>query len=158
MEIRELDLETRNKIYSHTKSVLRKYQKGIVTGKLTADKFAKNILCDDYINNLLSEDLVNEEDFKSSYIEYINTLIDMQNENLAVSRKRKKEKKNIIPPSISQKVKLKNILQDEGYDLVIPIQYLNNNDMESIIKYIETGDIDLGNERIYNYIRKTNLS
>lgn len=158
MEIRELDLETRNKIYSHTKSVLRKYQKGIVTGKLTADKFAKNILCDDYINNLLSEDLVNEEDFKSSYIEYINTLIDMQNENLAASRKRKKEKKNIIPPSISQKVKLKNILQDEGYDLVIPIQYLNNNDMESIIKYIETGDIDLGNERIYNYIRKTNLS
>ena len=82
----------------------------------------------------------------------------MQNENLAASRKRKKEKKNIIPPSISQKVKLKNILQDEGYDLVIPIQYLNNNDMESIIKYIETGDIDLGNERIYNYIRKTNLS
>ena len=158
MEIRELDLETRNKIYSHTKSVLRKYQKGIETGKLTADKFAKNILCDDYINNLLSEDLVNEEDFKSSYIEYINTLIDMQNENLAASRKRKKEKKNIIPPSISQKVKLKNILQDEGYDLVIPIQYLNNNDMESIIKYIETGDIDLGNERIYNYIRKTNLS
>ena len=158
MEIRELDLETRNKIYSHTKSVLRKYQKGIVTGKLTADKFAKNILCDDYINNLLSEDLLNEEDFKSSYIEYINTLIDMQNENLAASRKRKKEKKNIIPPSISQKVKLKNILQDEGYDLVIPIQYLNNNDMESIIKYIETGDIDLGNERIYNYIRKTNLS
>ena len=41
MEIRELDLETRNKIYSHTKSILRKYQKGIVTGKLTADKFAK---------------------------------------------------------------------------------------------------------------------
>ena len=48
MEIKELDLETRNKIYSHTKSILRKYQKGIVTGKLTADKFAKSILCDDY--------------------------------------------------------------------------------------------------------------
>ena len=89
MEIRELDLETRNKIYSHTKSILRKYQKGIITGKLTADKFAKNILCDDYINHLLSEDLLNEEDFKSSYIEYINTLIDMQNENLSTCRKRK---------------------------------------------------------------------
>ena len=41
MEIKELDLETRNKIYSHTKSILRKYQKGIVTGKLTADKLLK---------------------------------------------------------------------------------------------------------------------
>ena len=158
MEIKELDLETRNKIYSHTKSILRKYQKVIVTGKLTADKFAKNILCDDYINHLLSEDLLNEEDFKSSYIDYINTLIHIQNENLATSRKRKKEKKKILPPNISQKLKLKKILQDEGYDLVIPIQYLNSNDMDSIIKYIETGDIDLGNERIYNYIQKTNLS
>lgn len=158
MEIRELDLETRNKIYSHTKSILRKYQKGIVTGKLTADKFAQNILCDDYINHLLSEDLLNEEDFKSSYIEYINTLIDMQNENLATCRKRKKEKKKVLPPSISQKLKLKNLLSDEGYDLIIPIQYLNGNDMDSIIKYIETGDIELGNERIYNYIRKTNLN
>lgn len=158
MEIKELDLETRHKIYSHTKSILRKYQKGIVTGKLTADKFAKNILCDDYINHLLSKDLLNEEDFKSSYVEYINTLINMQNENLAICRKRKKENKKILPPSISQKLKLKNLLEDKGYDLVIPMQYLNGNDMDSIIKYIETGDIELGNERIYNYIRKTNLS
>ena len=158
MEIKELDLETRNKIYSHTKSILRKYQKGIVTGKLTADKFAKNILCDDYINHLLSKDLLNEEDFKSSYVEYINTLINMQNENLAICRKRKKENQKILPPSISQKLKLKKLLEDKGYDLVIPIQYLNGNDMDSIIKYIETGDIELGNERIYNYIRKTNLS
>ncbi|WP_419725167.1 hypothetical protein [Terrisporobacter petrolearius] len=158
MEIRELDLETRNKIYSHTKSILRKYQKGIVTGKLTADKFAQNILCDDYINDILSEDLLNEEDFKSSYIEYINTLIDIQNENLATCRKRKKEKKKVSPPNISQKVKLKNLLLDEGFDLIIPMQYLNVNDMDNIIQYVETGDIELGNERIYNYIRKTNFS
>ena len=147
MEIKELDLETRNKIYSHTKSILRKYQKGIITGKLTADKFAKNILCDEYINELLSEDLLQEDDFISSYIEYINTLIHIQNENFALSRKRKKEK-----------IKLKNILQDNGYDLVIPIQYLNSNDMDSIISYIQTGDIELGSERIYNYIRKTNIN
>ena len=158
MEIKELDLETRNKIYSHTKSILRKYQKGIVTGKLTADKFAKSILCDDYINNILSEDLLQEEDFKSSYIDYINTLIHIQNENLATSRKRKKEKIKKMPPNVSQKLKLKNLLQDEGYDLVIPIQYLNSNDIDNIIKYIETGEIELGNERVYNYIRKTNLS
>ena len=158
MEIKELDLETRNKIYSHTKSILRKYQKGIITGKLTADKFAKNILCDEYINELLSDDLLQEEDFKSSYIDYINTLIHIQNENLASSRKRKKEKNKVPPANISQKIKLKNLLQNEGYDLIIPIQYLNSNDIESIFKYIETGEIELGNERIYNYIRKTNFS
>ena len=63
-----------------------------------------------------------------------------------------------MPPNVSQKLKLKNLLQDEGYDLVIPIQYLNSNDIDNIIKYIETGEIELGNERVYNYIRKTNLS
>lgn len=158
MEIKELDLETRNKIYSHTKSILRKYQKGIITGKLTADKFAQNILCDEYICNLLSQDLIHQEDFQASYIDYINTLINIQNENLSISRKSKKEKKKIDPPSISQKIKLKNILQDGGYELVIPIQYLNSNDMDSIIEYIETGNIDLGNERIYNYIQKNNFN
>ncbi|MBC6696128.1 hypothetical protein H9L25_05005 [Terrisporobacter mayombei] len=158
MEIKELDLETRNKIYSHTKSILRKYQKGIITGKLTADKFAQNILCDEYICNLLSQDLIHQEDFQTSYIDYINTLINIQNENLSISRKSKKEKKKIDPPSISQKIKLKNILQDGGYELVIPIQYLNSNDMDSIIEYIETGNIDLGNERIYNYIQKNNFN
>ena len=30
--------------------------------------------------------------------------------------------------------------------------------IKNIIKYIETGEIELGNERVYNYIRKTNLS
>ena len=102
--------------------------------------------------------MLQEEDFKSSYIDYINRLINIQNENLATSRKRKKEKIKTTPPNISQKLKLKNLLQDEGYDLVIPIQYLNSNDIDNIIKYIETGEIELGNERIYNYIRKTNLS
>lgn len=158
MEIRELDLETRNKIYGYTKSILRKYQKGIVTGKLTADKFAQNILSDENINSIISEDLLNEDDFKSSYIEYINTLINMQNENISTSNKRKKEKTKAEPPSISQKLKLQNLLQDEGFDLIMPIQYLNNSDLDNVIKYIETGDIELGYERIYNYIKKTNLS
>ena len=109
-------------------------------------------------NYELSEDLLQEDDFISSYIEYINTLIHIQNENFALSRKRKKEKIKSSPPSVSQKIKLKNILQDNGYDLVIPIQYLNSNDMDSIISYIQTGDIELGSERIYNYIRKTNIN
>lgn len=158
MEMRELDLETRNKIYSHTKNILRKYQKGIVTGKLTADKFASNILCDEFINEILSKDLIQQEEFKLSYINYINILINSQNKNLATSHKRKKEKKKAVHPDVSQKLKLKDLLQDEGYELIIPIQYLNNEDMESIIQYIQTGDIELGDERIYNYIQKTNLS
>lgn len=158
MEIKELDLDTRNKIYSHTKSVLRKYQKGIITGKLTADKFAQNILCDEYINTILSKELLEEDDFKTSYIEYINTLINIQNENLTNTRKRKKEKTNTAPAHVSQKIKLKSLLQEDGYNLVIPLQYLNSNDIDLIIKYIETGEIELGNERIYNYIKKSNLN
>ena len=44
MLVEQLDLETRSKLYNHTKKVLRKYQKGILSGKITADKFADNIL------------------------------------------------------------------------------------------------------------------
>ena len=79
-------------------------------------------------------------------------------DRLSVFPSAKKEKIKSTPPNVSQKLKLKNLLQDEGYDLVIPIQYLNSNDIDNIIKYIETGEIELGNERVYNYIRKTNLS
>ena len=43
MQIEELDLNTRNQIYNSTKKVIRKYQKGISSGKLTAEKFADNI-------------------------------------------------------------------------------------------------------------------
>ena len=54
MIIEDLDLETRSKIYNHTKKILRKYQKGIITGKLTADKFADNILSDTGIVSILN--------------------------------------------------------------------------------------------------------
>ncbi|HBH0860641.1 TPA: hypothetical protein KR680_002978, partial [Clostridioides difficile] len=55
MQIEQLDLETRNKIYCYTKKILRKYQKGITSGKLTADKFADNILSQDFISSILNE-------------------------------------------------------------------------------------------------------
>lgn len=150
MEIKNLDLETRSKIYGYTKKVLRKYQKGIITGKLTADKFAENILSSGFINNILDEKYTHDLEFKDSYISYINTLIDMQNDNL--SKNKKKNKLHNTKPNISQKIKLKHLLETSGYTLTMPIEYLNSNDLDNIIKYIETGSIDLGNERIYNYI------
>ena len=149
MTIENLDLETRSKIYSYTKKVLRKYQKGITTGKLTANQFAENILSDGSINNILDEKYTNEEEFKDSYINYINTLINIQNDSL--SKNKKLQTHNLLS-SISQKIKLKNLLNSTGYSLTIPIDYLNSNELDNVIKYIETGSIDLGNERIYNYV------
>lgn len=151
MTIENLDLETRSKIYSYTKKVLRKYQKGITTGKLTADKFAESILSDGSINNILDEKYTNEEEFKDSYINYINTLINIQNDSLSKNKNKKLQNHNLLS-SISQKIKLKNLLNSTGYSLTIPMDYLNSNELDNIIKYIETGSIDLGNERIYNYV------
>lgn len=155
MIIEDLDLETRSKIYSYTKKILRKYQKGIVTGKLTADKFADNILSNEDITTILNENIVNEQEFKISYINYIETLIQHQNETLNNSKKRKSSK-IITPakPNITQQLQLKNMLVETGYELSIPSQYLTTIDINNIIQYISTGEIELGNERIYNYVQK----
>ena len=64
MQMEQLDLETRSKIYNYTKKVLRKYQKGITSGKLTADKFVENIISNGYINDILDENILSENDFK----------------------------------------------------------------------------------------------
>lgn len=157
MQIEQLDLETRSKIYNYTKKILRKYQKGITTGKLTADKFVENIISDEYINDILDKNLLSENDFKQSYTSYINKLINIQKENLSKNKKRNinstQEKS-----SISQRIKLKNLLESSGYTLSIPIEYLNSCDVDCIIKYITTQSIDLGNERIYNYVHKSSLN
>lgn len=156
MQIEQLDLETRSKIYSYTKKVLRKYQKGIITGKLTADKFADNILSNGSIEDILSEDILKEDDFKSSYTDYIETLINIQNENLSKSKKKKAAPVN-VKPTIPQKIQLKNLLESTGYTLSIPYQYLTAVDVDNITKYITTGFIELGNERVFNYVQKGNL-
>lgn len=155
MQIDQLDLETRSKIYGYTKKVLRKYQKGIITGKLTADKFADNILSNSDIKEILDDEILDDEVFKISYTSYIDTLIKMQNANLSKS---KKSKHNLKPdkPTITQKIQLRNLLESTGYDLSIPYQYLTGLDVENITKYITTGFIDLGNERIYKYVQKLN--
>lgn len=153
MLIEQLDLETRSKIYGYTKKVLRKYQKGIVTGKLTADKFAENILSNEDITTILDKNIINELDFKNSYIKYIETLIKNQNENISNFKKNKNIKPD-IKSSITQQIKLKNLLIETGYELTIPSQYLSSSDINNLFKYISTGKIDLGNERIFNYIKK----
>lgn len=155
MIIEQLDLETRSKIYAHTKKTLRKYQKGITTGKLTSINFAENILSNDDMLDLIDETTLKDADFKDSYIKYIDKLIKNQNENL-----KKTNLKNFIQnnskPTISQRIELKNLLLETGYELAIPIQYLNSSDVIEISKFISTGTIDLGNEKIYNYVVKLN--
>ena len=157
MQIEKLDLETRSKIYNYTKKVLRKYQKGIITGKLTPDKFVENIISNGYINDILDENILSENEFKESYTYYIAKLIDIQNQSLSTS-KNKRFKSTPEKPSIPQRLKLKSLLESSGYTLSIPLEYLNSGDVDGIIQYITTNSIDLGNERIYNYVHKTSLN
>ncbi|TQQ84462.1 hypothetical protein EXD82_06560 [Peptacetobacter hominis] len=153
MLIEELSLETRSKIYTLTKKVLRKYQKGIISGKLTSEKFVNNILCDVQIHEVLSSDIIEEIDFIESYHRYVDKLISIQNESLLNGRKKNysgaKEKVDV-----SKVIKLRHLLDDTGYALSIPSQYLSARDIDNISKFITTGDIDLGNENIYNYVHK----
>ena len=157
MIIEELDLNTRNKIYNSTKKFIRKYQKGISSGKLTAEKFAENIYANKVLSNILDESIINQADFQNSYINYINTLMKNQNENFK-NYINSKYNKNATKSTVSLQIKLKKILKNSDYLLNIPIQYLNINDIEAIIKYIETGEIDIGNEKIYKYVHKTHFN
>lgn len=153
MLVEELNLETRCKIYTITKKVLRKYQKGIISGKLTSDKFVHNILCDNSIHQILPDEILEECDFINSYHRYVDKLICIQNDNL-IKSKNKYHKKISEKPDMSKVLKLKHLLNDTGYVLSIPCQYLTINDIDNISKYITTGNIDLGNENIYNYVYK----
>lgn len=157
MQIEELSLETRNKIYNSTKKILRKYQKGISSGKLTAEKFADNIFSNKILLNILDESIINQSDFQNSYINYIDALIQNQNENLK-NYINSKHNKNTVKSTVSLQILLKNILKNSDYSLNIPIQYLNKNDIEAIIKYIQTEKIDIGNEKIYKYVSKSKIT
>ncbi len=157
MQIEQLDLEIRSKIYNYTKKILRKYQKGITTGKLTADKFVENIISNGDINDILDQKLLSENDFKESYTSYIEKLINIQNENLSTIKKRN-IKSTPEKTIISQRLKLKNLLESSGYTLSIPLEYLNSCDVDCVMQYITTQSIDLGNERIYNYVHKSSLN
>ncbi len=153
MQIEELDLNTRNQIYNTTKRVIRKYQKGISSGKLTAEKFADNIFANKILLDILDESIINQAEFQNSYINYINSLMQNQNENFK-NYMESKYNKNTIKSTVSLQILLKNILKNSDCSLNIPIQYLNKKDIEAIIKYIQTDKIDIGNEKIYKYVNK----
>ena len=153
MQIEELDLNTRNQIYNTTKRVIRKYQKGISSGKLTAEKFADNIFANKILLDILDESIINQAEFQNSYINYINSLMQNQNENFK-NYMESKYNKNTIKSTVSLQILLKNILKNSDCSLNIPIQYLNKKDIEDIIKYIQTDQIDIGNEKIYKYVNK----
>lgn len=153
MLIEDLDLYTRNKIYNSTQKIIRKYQKGINSGKLTAEKFADNIFADQILSDILDENILKHPDFQNSYINYIDTLIKKQNENFN-DYLNSKHNKNTSKSITSIKIHLKNILKNNDYSLNIPIEYLNIKDIEAIIQYINTNKIDLGNEKIYKYVTK----
>ena len=109
MQIEELDLNTRNQIYNSTKKVIRKYQKGISSGKLTAEKFADNIFTNKILLDILDESIINQADFQNSYINYINSLMQKQNENFK-NYMDSKHNKTIIRSTVSLQILLKNIL------------------------------------------------
>ncbi len=153
MLIEDFDLCTRNKIYNSTQKIIRKYQKGINSGKLTAEKFADNIFADHILSDILEEDILKQPDFQNSYVNYIDTLIKKQNENFN-DYLNSKHNKNTSKSIASIKIQLKNILKNNDYSLNIPIEYLNIKDIEAIIQYINTNKIDLGNEKIYKYVTK----
>ena len=156
MDIESLDIQIRTQLYGYTKKVLRKYQKGIASGKLTANIFAENILEMENMKDWLNENVKNKEEFTKSYITYIDKLITNQNEFSFSPKSKSKSKATIsksTKPTVTQKLQLKNELEDSGYELTMPAQYLTSIEVDNIIKYIKTGKIDLGNERVYNYIK-----
>ena len=111
MQIEELDLNTRNQIYNTTKRVIRKYQKGISSGKLTAEKFADNIFANNILLDILDESVINQAEFQNSYINYINSLMQNQNENFK-NYMESKYNKNTIKSTVSLQILLKNILKN----------------------------------------------
>jgi len=153
MQFIHLSLQTRYNIYTHTKRVLRKYQKGIISGKLTSDQFVDNMLRDKSFIEILNRIPISSKEFRSTYKDYVEHLINIQNENLTSNRYK-------ITTDSSTKVdyssifKLNKLLKDNGFYLSMPTQYLSQKDIESIEKFVKTGKIDLGQEKIYHYVCK----
>ena len=153
MEFLDLSLDARYRIYVQTKKVLRKYQKGIQSGKLTSEQFVSYMLKDVSMISIIQDLDVSIDNFSKSYKEYVDTLILIQNNSL--KNNNRYGFFNAEKPNCSSIFKLKNLLEDTGYILCIPYEYLSQNDIDSIEKYVTTGSIDLGNEKIYNYVSKT---
>ncbi|WP_437130512.1 hypothetical protein [Peptostreptococcus russellii] len=153
MRFLQLNLDARYKIYAQTKKVLRKYQKGIVSGKLTSEQFVDNMLEDPDMTDILKGINVSVPEFRDTYKEYVDTLIEIQNKSLP--KQKEQSRYYSQRASFSSIFKLNEVLLDNGYDLSIPAQYLTQCDIDCIEKFVKTGNIDLGNEKIFNYVVKT---
>ncbi len=90
MEFLQLNLNARYRIYAQTKKVLRKYQKGIISGKLTSEQFVNNMLKEKAMLDILNDIEVTLADFKLPYKNYVDTLIEIQNNSLVKNNKSSK--------------------------------------------------------------------
>lgn len=154
MKFLQLNLDARYRIYAQTKKVLRKYQKGIVSGKLTSEQFVNNMLKDNSMLDILEDIDVSISEFRFPYREYVDTLIEIQNESM--TKRKNNSKYYTQKASCSSIFKLNEVLLNCGYDLSIPAKYLTQWDIDCIEKFVKTGSIDLGNEKIFNYVVKSN--
>lgn len=152
MQILQLDLNTRYTIYAQTKKVLRKYQKGIISGKLTSEQFVISMLKDQTMLSILDDLGIDADDFRETYKSYVDTLISMQNDSILHCKEKTSDFSR--KADCSSIFRLNKILKLKGFNLTIPEKYLTQKDIEGIEKYVTTGDIDLGNEKIYNYVTK----
>ncbi|SHK02942.1 hypothetical protein [Tepidibacter formicigenes] len=160
MEMKNLDIKTRTEIHNSTKLTLRKYQKGLRTGKLPINTFVENILKSKNPPKWLKENpnLKTDESFKKSYIEYIKKIVLKYKE---LEMLYKIQDKTGMPTSkdkranVKQQAKLKKLLNQKGYTLTIPSKYLTEKEINYMLDYLKTGSIPLGHERVYNYIKSS---
>lgn len=148
----DLELCTRYKIYTQTKKILRKYQKGIISGKLTSEQFVNNMVKDKAFLEILDEAKLDIEEFTPVYEDYVDTLITIQNETLSSSGRNPKSSYYSKKASLSSIFKLNQFLTSNQYKLSIPAKYLSEWDVDCIFTFIRTGEIEIGNEKIYKYV------
>lgn len=148
----DLELCTRYKIYTQTKKILRKYQKGIISGKLTSEQFVSNMVKDRAFLEILDEAKLDIDEFTPVYRDYVDTLITIQNETLNTAGRNNSPSYYSRKASLSSIFKLNQFLSSNNYKLSIPAKYLSEWDVDCIVGFVRTGDIEIGNEKIYKYI------
>lgn len=168
MNIENLNLETRTEIHNFTKKILRNYYKGLKSGKHPTNLFVESILESENPPNWLKDNihLKDDSEFKQSYIDYILKIV-LRYKDLEIIYKLQ-DKKTVLNNSKDKKVDLvnskdkksdfkhqiilKNKLKEKGYKLTIPPKYLTEKEINYMLEFLNTGNIPVGHERVYNYI------
>ncbi len=158
MHIKDLDIHTRTEIHNFTKKILRKYQKGLRSGKFPISTFIENMLSSKNPPKWLKENMYLKTDveFIKSYTEYIKKIV-MKYKELEIIYKSQERGKFIDSKdkksSLKEQLLLKNTLKKKGYELTIPAKYLTEKEVSYMLDYLKTGSIPIGHERVYNYIK-----